>query len=117
MLASVDIFSSMIASGWTIGSAPAHPNLIPDAADRLRNGGRSSSAKSPLAATDGAVGANDAIAPLARPRTAERRVRTFPLVCLMTGFLSSVANLQTCRRKCARRIRVARLDPPLDGSR
>src|SRR5258706_147129 len=40
---------------------------------------------------DGAVGANDAIAALATPRTAERRVRTIPLVSLMTRFLSSIA--------------------------
>jgi hypothetical protein len=84
MLASVDIFSSMIASVWTIGAAPAHPNLMPEAAERLRSAGRSSSAKSPLAAADVAVGATDTIAALASPSTAERRVRAFPFASPMT---------------------------------
>jgi glycosyltransferase involved in cell wall biosynthesis len=46
--------------------------LIPDAADRLRSGGRSSSAKSPSAGTAVAVGAAATTAALASPSIAER---------------------------------------------
>jgi hypothetical protein len=71
MFASLAIFSCRIASCCTIGAAPAQPNLMPEAAARLRSGGSNSSAKSACAGT---ARVTAAAARLVSPSTARRRV-------------------------------------------
>jgi hypothetical protein len=39
-------FSSRIRSGWMLGAAPAHPNLMPETREWLRSDGANSKSKS-----------------------------------------------------------------------